>query len=122
MAKIEDLRIGQTVRYNGKTVCQVYSLIGAAPYEDERFANKPMIELFDGGGLFNALEEEVEPAGLVVVYKGKSYVVKSVKLSADAPYVSYGIETSPNAIEFIPIEGFENIIGEAQMKLGDDVI
>ena len=60
MIKIEDLRIGQDVRYNG-IVCKVYSINGPKPDKSERFDNMPTVELFDGAGLITALEEDIFP-------------------------------------------------------------
>jgi hypothetical protein len=60
MIRIEDLRICQTVMYNG-VKCRVYSIMGARPDKNERYDDKPTVELFDGAGLITALEEEIFP-------------------------------------------------------------
>lgn len=60
MIRIEDLRICQTVMYNG-VKCRVYSIMCARPDKNERYDDKPTVELFDGAGLITALEEEIFP-------------------------------------------------------------
>lgn len=58
MISIYNLRIGQKVKYNG-IVCKVYSIIGPHPDSNERYNDKPVIELYDGIGLILALEDEI---------------------------------------------------------------
>lgn len=60
MIRIEDLKIGQRVHYNG-IVCKVYSIMSPHPDKNERYNNKPVIELCDGAGIITALEEDIFP-------------------------------------------------------------
>lgn len=46
--KIEELCVGDTVLHNG-VEHKVYGLYSAEPNKDERFNNKPLVDLFDGG-------------------------------------------------------------------------
>ena len=57
--KIEELCIGNTVLHNG-VEHKVYGLYSAEPNKEERFNNKPLVDLFDGSGICTALIDEIE--------------------------------------------------------------
>lgn len=59
MIPIRELQIGNRVLYNGYEAI-VYSINGPYPNNDERFNNKPTIDLALGG-MITATEEELEP-------------------------------------------------------------
>ena len=61
--KATDLRIGNLVEYNGMYL-PVSSIKSPKPLKDERFANKWLIELFDGASWIDCTIEEIKPIEL----------------------------------------------------------
>lgn len=60
MIKIEELHIGQKVIYNyNSLVCFVYRISSPYPDKNERFNNKPTIDLWCGDGFITVLESEI---------------------------------------------------------------
>lgn len=70
MIRIENLKIGQRVHYNG-IVCKVYSIMSPHPDKNERYDNKPVIELCDGAGIITALEEDISPCNDAELERGR---------------------------------------------------
>jgi hypothetical protein len=58
--KIEEIRIGSLIEYNG-VLCKVYSIEGKLPRRDEKYNNKERITLSDEGGLISCLLEDISP-------------------------------------------------------------
>jgi hypothetical protein len=58
MIKIEDLRIGNYVMYNG-IVVRVYGIIPPAPGKDKRYSDKWLIEVFEGASTITARLEDI---------------------------------------------------------------
>jgi len=59
MIKVEELRLGNYVMYNGM-VMSVSEILSPKPRKDERYNNKYVIELFDGAGLLSATLDQIE--------------------------------------------------------------
>jgi hypothetical protein len=58
MIKIEDLRIGNYVMYNG-IVVRVYGIIPPAPRKDKRYGDGYLIEVFEGASTITARLEGI---------------------------------------------------------------
>jgi hypothetical protein len=58
MIKIEELRIGNYVMYNGFVV-RVYGIIPPAPRKDKRYGDGYLIEVFEGASTITARLEDI---------------------------------------------------------------
>jgi hypothetical protein len=56
--KIEEIRIGNYVMYNG-IVVEVYGIVPPAPLEDKRYSDKWLIEVLDGSSYHTARLEDI---------------------------------------------------------------
>jgi hypothetical protein len=56
--KIEEIRIGNYVMYNG-IVVRVYGIIPPAPRNDERYGDGYLIEVFEGASTITARLEDI---------------------------------------------------------------
>ena len=58
--KIEELRLGNYVMYNG-IVVSIYGIIPPAPRKDKRYGDGYLIELFEGASTITARLEDISP-------------------------------------------------------------
>jgi len=72
------LHYGNYVRYNG-TIMMVIDTSSPTPMKDERYSDKWLVGLFDGGGLLTVPEEDVKPIVLTEDWLDKFDFVRQGK-------------------------------------------
>lgn len=86
----KELRIGNLVEYNG-IYWKVSEILSPKPHRDIRFADKYIVELFDGAGLSSVSIEDIQPIPLteeILIKAG----FKQNQMDGDEFYYSYDLK------------------------------
>lgn len=63
MIDVKSLMIGNLIEYNS-IYCKIESILSPRPVKDQKFDNKYIIDLWDGGGLISSILESIYPIPL----------------------------------------------------------